>query len=160
MSCNRPYTSADKWISSIIAGLLFIILASPYAYDLTHSLGINTINRGQKECPTLTGLIIHGLFYALLIRILLNGTSNTNSSSLNSPSLKRTCPDKFSSKDKWIIAVIGGMLFLLIGSPYLFGLTNMFTSKFGSESEKGCPSAFGLLIHGVVFTLLVRLLIY
>lgn len=59
---------------------------------------------------------------------------------------------------KWVIALISGLLFMLISSPYFYRLTNMFTSRFGLTiaSNTGCPNLAGLVIHTVVFILIVR----
>lgn len=60
---------------------------------------------------------------------------------------------------KWLICLYSGLLFLLIASPYMYQLTNKVTSIAGFEtSVNGCPNLYGLVLHGVVFLLLVRVL--
>lgn len=64
-----------------------------------------------------------------------------------------------TSKDKWIISLLSGLLFLLVASPFLFTVMNELTSSFGMTiAHNGCPNMGGLLIHAIVFMLLVRLL--
>lgn len=64
-----------------------------------------------------------------------------------------------TSRDKWVISIISGLLFLLIASPFLFGVVNEITSKFGIPViTNGCPNMAGLVIHSIVFILIVRLL--
>lgn len=66
----------------------------------------------------------------------------------------------YTSKDKWIVSLISGLLFLLIASPFLFQFTNGITSSFGLTlaSPSGCPNLGGLVLHSLVFMLVVRLL--
>lgn len=65
-----------------------------------------------------------------------------------------------TSKDKWVISGLSGLLFLLIASPFMFTVTNGITSSFGVTiaSESGCPNLGGLLLHAIVFILIVRLM--
>ncbi len=69
----KPYTTKDKWIVSIISGLLFILLASPYAFQLTDSIathvGIDTAT--CRGVPTVQGLIIHAVVYVLIVRAMM-----------------------------------------------------------------------------------------
>jgi len=71
--CEKPYTSRDKWIIAGLAGLLFLIVSSPYLYSfmdvITSPLGIDIAN--QNGCPNLGGLILHGLIFILIIRLLM-----------------------------------------------------------------------------------------
>jgi len=65
----------------------------------------------------------------------------------------------YTSKDKWIIAIISGLLFLLIASPFLFSAVNDIIGLCGITTAKcGCPTVGGLLLHAVIFVLAVRLL--
>ena len=60
---------------------------------------------------------------------------------------------------KWIICLYSALLFILIASPFMYQLTNKLTRLTGFEtSSNGCPNLYGLLLHGVVFLLLVRVL--
>jgi len=65
-----------------------------------------------------------------------------------------------SNKDKWLIAIITGLLFLLISSPFLYIMVNDLTSRVGVtvSSPSGCPTMNGLMIHAFVFAIIVRLL--
>jgi hypothetical protein len=49
------------------------------------------------------------------------------------------------------------LLFLLIGSPFVYRLTGKLTEAIGFvSSNNGCPNIYGLILHAVVFGLLVR----
>lgn len=63
-----------------------------------------------------------------------------------------------TKKDKWIIAVVSALLFLVIASPFLYLLTNRLFSKFGwpTHDASNNPTLFGLCLHALVFGLLVR----
>lgn len=71
--CHKPYTSQDKWIVSIMAGLLFLLIASPYLYSvissLTSSVGVPTAT--EEGVPNLLGLLVHGLIFVLVVRLLM-----------------------------------------------------------------------------------------
>lgn len=74
--------------------------------------------------------------------------------------MSQQCNKPYTSKDKWIVSLIAGLLFLLIASPFLFSVGNNFTSSFGMTiaSSQGCPNLAGLLLYGIIFMLIVRLL--
>ena len=65
-------TPAQKWIAASVLGLLFGIVSSPVAYSLTDAVtsraGVRTSKGGG---PTLPGLILHSVVFALIVRILL-----------------------------------------------------------------------------------------
>ncbi|AMQ10884.1 hypothetical protein [Brazilian marseillevirus] len=74
-----------------------------------------------------------------------------------------TCVKPYTSKDKWIVSAIAGVLFLIIASPFLFKIMNGLTGIFGisiADPVTGAPNLLGLLVHGLVFTLIVRLLMH
>jgi len=70
------------------------------------------------------------------------------------------CHAPYTSKDKWIVAAMAGLLFLLVASPYLYSVVNSLTSSVGvpTSTSGGTPNLFGLLFHALIFTVVVRLL--
>jgi hypothetical protein len=62
---------------------------------------------------------------------------------------------------KWLVSLLLGLLFIIIASPMVFLLVNSLTSALGFSicDKNGCPNSAGLVIHGIVFTLLVRALL-
>lgn len=64
--------------------------------------------------------------------------------------------------DKWIIAVILGLVFALLAAPFTFRLTNALFSGFGvpTMDGNGVPTLFGIALHALVFILIVRLLMH
>ena len=147
--CDKPYTSSDKMTASVVSGLVFLVTSSPSTYAITNNItsriGMNIMDSQGK--PNLAGLLIHSLFYVAIIRIMMNRTNNE-------------CVKPYTSKDKWIVALIGGLLFLMISSPFLYDTVNAFTSSFGlnTTAPDGSPNLTGLSLHTLIFTSITRIL--
>lgn len=58
----------------------------------------------------------------------------------------------------WVSSLLAGLLFIIIASPIMFRLVNTLTSLLGVHisNDIGCPNAIGLIVHGIVFALLIR----
>ena len=69
----RPPTSGEKWWFSLILGCIFAIVASAPAFRLTSSAleAVDAMPTLRGAGPTGPGLIIHGMLFALLVRLLL-----------------------------------------------------------------------------------------
>ena len=67
---------------------------------------------------------------------------------------------KLTSQDKWLTSLICGLLFMIIASPFLFSTVSGLTEMFGLKiaTNEGCPNTAGLIVHGAVFALVVRIL--
>ena len=74
---NKPYTSKDKWILSIMVGLLFMLISSPYLYKITNSIAsyvkLSTIEGGNSSpgMPNIPGLILHTIIFTIIVRLLI-----------------------------------------------------------------------------------------
>lgn len=72
-NCNKPYTSRDKWIVSLMAGLLFMLFASPFFFSALNSgtslFGLEVAN--VAGCPNLGGVVLSAVLYMLLTRLLM-----------------------------------------------------------------------------------------
>ena len=71
--CAKPYTSKDKWCISLILGILFVLIASPFFYKVINNLTkkvkfVTATNTGR---PNVLGLLLHGLIYILVVRWLI-----------------------------------------------------------------------------------------
>lgn len=150
--CDKPYTNGDKWTASVISGLSFLAVSSPYTYSVTNDIANSVSLKFQEKsgCPTVAGMIAHSLVYTFLIRMMMEKKGMTG------------CRNPYTSKDKWISSAIGGVMFLVVSSPILYKTVNSLTSQIGItvSDSKGCPTAEGLLIHSGVFTLLTRLMMH
>jgi hypothetical protein len=147
--CDRPYSSADKFNVSCMAGLLFLLFSSPYTFSLTESVTTKFgLNIASKDgVPNLAGILLHGGAFVLLARVLMEHK-------------RSNCMKSFTNKDLWIVALLGGLLFILLSSPFLYETVNAFTSAFGLKTlENGDrPNLQGLVLHSVMFGLATRLL--
>ena len=67
---------------------------------------------------------------------------------------------KLTGQDKLMTSLICGLLFMIIASPFLFSNVSKLTECFGLKiaSKEGCPNTAGLVVHGLVFALVVRLM--
>lgn len=146
--CDKPYTSNDKWVASVISGLLFLLLASPFTYTITNSVtsGFGLVMADSEGCPNIAGILVHAVVFTVLLRLLMNKD-------------KEGCPKTTSDKDKWIISAMGGLLFVLVSSPFLYNVVNSLTSSLGFEiaDSDGCPNTGGVVLHAAVFVLITRL---
>lgn len=70
------------------------------------------------------------------------------------------CNKPYTGRDKWVVAIIIGILFLLFASPFTYTLTNGFFESIGLtlSTHAGCPYMSGLLVHMILFILVARLL--
>ena len=64
-----------KWAISFISAILFIVVSSPQMFNLTNNilknyLCIETVDEYEK--PTWTGILLHGLVFMLVTRLLMN----------------------------------------------------------------------------------------
>lgn len=69
--------------------------------------------------------------------------------------------DKPTSEGKWLISLMSGIIFMLIASPMVFQLTQKVLGKplgLSFLDKSGVPTMTGLLVHGIVYTLIVRLM--
>lgn len=66
---------------------------------------------------------------------------------------------KPSNADKWRYTLYTTVLFLIISSPYTYKLVQSIIGKLIPIcNRQGCPTASGLLVHALVFTLVLRVL--
>lgn len=69
---KKHLTEKHKWIISLWTALLFLLIASPFMYNITNSLtstiGFQTSSNG---CPNIWGLVIHAIVFAILTRVLM-----------------------------------------------------------------------------------------
>ena len=83
-NCNdNKLTSEQKWWVSLLLGLLFVFISSPFFYVFTNyvfnlfcgtCIYVDSIDNGYCVVyggPTLLGLFIHFIIFTLVIRFLL-----------------------------------------------------------------------------------------
>jgi hypothetical protein len=73
---NLKLSNQQKWLGALVAGLLFLILSSSFAYQLTNKLltaigGPKAATVTPAGAPTVLGLILHTIVFILLLRLIL-----------------------------------------------------------------------------------------
>ena len=71
---GKDLSSYQKWLISLIIGLLFIIIASPVLFKgvdyIISKIGLGHI-ANRDGLPNSMGLIVHGLVFFLIIRAFM-----------------------------------------------------------------------------------------
>jgi hypothetical protein len=89
--------------------------------------------------------------HSLLAYSTLSVTSHDNSSQVNDDRIQAP-----TSAQKWWASVILGMLFFIVSSSFMFGITS---SVFGVAGTAHHTSVVQHLVHAVIFILLVRIIL-
>ena len=71
--CEKNYSNMDKWRVSVLSGLIFLLISSPFLYRLVDRtvgsvVGYKVANDG---CPTTYGLLLHTVVFVLVVRLLM-----------------------------------------------------------------------------------------
>jgi len=99
---ERPFTSYDKWITSLTGGSLFMFLSSPV---------VDTLIDTNDKCLV---IIIKSFIFTVVIRTLLIFTGKQN--------------EVDTSKTKNILSLVGGVAMIVFSFPFLF--SNSVTTLF------------------------------
>jgi hypothetical protein len=69
---SETITEKDKWVISAVSACVFLVLSLPVVYKLTGFIfkivGVKTETGG---CPNFTGLLLHAIVFAILIRLIM-----------------------------------------------------------------------------------------
>ena len=67
-------SSYKKWQISIFSALIFILVIHPYTYMFTQKILGGCFGKIAESngCPTYIGIIIHTIFYILLVRLSMD----------------------------------------------------------------------------------------
>jgi hypothetical protein len=73
---SNPLTNGQKWVLALFFGLLFLIIASPIAFYISNSVAVEVgvprmYNFPSDIGPTMIGVIIQSIIFAIVIRLLL-----------------------------------------------------------------------------------------
>lgn len=66
--------NTQKWILSLIAGLLFMIISFPAVYQFMDKCTKSSVKlsvAASNGCPNEYGLLFHGIVYILLFRLII-----------------------------------------------------------------------------------------
>lgn len=73
----------------------------------------------------------------------------------------RHLPMLVTNKDKWIIAIIIGLIFLLFAHRWFFAATNSLFAPLGlPTTNNNIPTLFGYVLHTLLFIIILRLLMH
>ncbi len=71
---------------------------------------------------------------------------------------------KYAAENKWVVALLAALLFMLVASPFAYvqtdKLARMISPRLSLAGYGGLPNIYGLAVHGIVFALIVRLLMF
>lgn len=71
----QPPTSGQKWWASLLLGMLFVIVSSGLMYSITSGLLYkftgSRVTYTSSSHITLPGILIHGVIFILLVRIIM-----------------------------------------------------------------------------------------
>lgn len=139
---------SDKLALATYSALLFALAAHPLTFRavnaVTSKLGLNLAS--SKGCANWKGLLVHGVVFALLMRLVLH-------LHFNLPGVSRVPNRDMSEQQKWMLSLYGGLLFMAIAHPFLFQQLNKL--KLYKFTEDGCASDKGVLTHAIVFGLVM-----
>lgn len=67
-----------------------------------------------------------------------------------------------TSNQKWLIAIVLGIIFLIVSIPIIYNLSNTLFSKINLRTtyDNGLPTPFGLVLHTLIFIIIVRILMH
>lgn len=65
----KPYTERDKLIVTLLSGLIFLVISSPFLYSITRQLYSGIASR--DGLATMTGLLIHTVVFMIIVRLLM-----------------------------------------------------------------------------------------
>jgi len=61
----------QKWKCAIVLAIVFVILSLPQTYNLVDSLLRGVVTPvANNGCPTVVGVMLHAVVFALLVRVL------------------------------------------------------------------------------------------
>jgi hypothetical protein len=66
-------TSNDKWRISILSGFIFMLVSSPFLYQILDRMGslVNIDVASPSGCPTFVGLFITTVLFVLIVRAFM-----------------------------------------------------------------------------------------
>lgn len=71
----NDFEQRQKWMASFVATLLFLIISSPGMYVLVSGIFSKLIPSikiaNEQGCPTILGLIVHGIVFFLIVRAVM-----------------------------------------------------------------------------------------
>jgi hypothetical protein len=126
-------TLQNKIQISAFSALIFAIVNSHQAYNVTNKIFKNKLYNNITECSTNNGKVLHTIIFFVLILLSMGNLT-----------------DKTGIKIKR--AIYGTLIYYLVSSAAFFSLIKF---VFGSKilNNEGCPSSFGVGISSIIYCL-------
>lgn len=122
-------TLTDKLYCAGYGSVVFLVASLPQLYDKT-----NSYFNEQGSCPTYKSRLLHTLIFFALVLLTMKYLAKSNKS--------LQVLSKYS--------LFGALLFFLLSSPEAYRTTNGIYAGL-ADSNNGCPTMTGLIIHTVLF---------
>ena len=134
----------DKLNNCLSMVVLFYIVGNPVVYKFVDRL-LSPLKLDVSDahgCPTQLGVVVHALVFALLLSVNLVG------------SLLFGARSNLYSKSGCLL--LAAVLFFVVSNTEVYKLVNRLVKglKLRVSNESGCPTQVGVLVHGVVFSVL------
>lgn len=71
--CEQLYDSADKWKVAILSGFIFMLVSSPFLYQMLDKVGtpLGVDIASSSGCPTFVGLFVTTVLFVIIVRLLM-----------------------------------------------------------------------------------------
>lgn len=130
----------QKFLMSILSGLVFYVISNPDTFRLTRSIFGKWVSSG-KGCSSMSGLTLHTIVFMIIAWGIMH--------------LKKKLPcdkDKdIKDQSKILMSVMLSLAFFIFANPETFRMIRVLLGKWVA-SPTGCPTKMGLLLHSFIFT--------
>lgn len=122
------WPSRDKMNNLLTGGLIFFLLSTPTANQLTNRI----FGHFDSKCPSMYTRILHTIIYVVILLFLMSHFAYV----------------QVTNHKTMLISVLSGLLFFFLASPDLYSATN---KLFRLGSDPACPSITSIFLHTAVF---------
>jgi hypothetical protein len=73
MDYSSGKTNQEKWMCTFYTTILFFVIVNPMTYKLVNKLLRRFVTIADRAgCPTFSGMLVHGVVFALLFRLMMD----------------------------------------------------------------------------------------
>lgn len=139
----KKKTFNKRLMYSASAALIFVALSLPQTYNLTNMV-VPTVD--ARGCPSPVGLLLHTLVFFSVLFLLMKNITLVGKGKSNGLMAK--------------YAFYSALIFFLLASSQMYSVTSSLLPGLGLTDLSGCPTVTGVLVHGVVYTLVLVAVMY
>jgi hypothetical protein len=133
----------DKAFYALISTGIMLTVSNPTTYKFFDKIIDTNSVITTGGCPTVVGHLIHSLiFFILIFSVML---------------LINIIKKNGSKKSSWLLlkySFYATLLFFIVTNTEIYKLVGIITSN-RSADACGCPTNFGLLLHGCIYFLII-----